>query len=147
VNCLEDEIFRAWMLRADANERTARQLLGWPDEEIVTDSVGFHAQQMAEKYLKAFLIAREIHFRRTHSIEELLQQCAAADSDFGDLDAGDLTEFAVEQRYAEDYQSLSAESARNAFGRACAIRDLVLNKLELTEKMISEWRKDAPTEE
>jgi HEPN domain-containing protein len=43
-----------------------------PDREIADDIVGLHAQQAAEKYLKAVLAHRGITYRRVHSITYLL---------------------------------------------------------------------------
>jgi HEPN domain-containing protein len=43
-----------------------------PDREIADEIVGLHAQQAAEKYLKAVLAYRGITYRRVHSITYLL---------------------------------------------------------------------------
>jgi HEPN domain-containing protein len=43
-----------------------------PDGELADDVVGLHAQQAAEKYLKAVLAHRAITYRRVHSITYLL---------------------------------------------------------------------------
>lgn len=43
-----------------------------PDPELADDIVGLHAQQAAEKYLKAVLAHRGITYRRVHSITYLL---------------------------------------------------------------------------
>ena len=43
-----------------------------PDPELADDIVGLHAQQAAEKYLKAVLAYRGITYRRVHSITYLL---------------------------------------------------------------------------
>ena len=43
-----------------------------PDHELADDVVGLHAQQAAEKYLKAVLAHRGITYRRVHSITYLL---------------------------------------------------------------------------
>jgi HEPN domain-containing protein len=43
-----------------------------PDAELADDVVGLHAQQAAEKYLKAVLAHRGIGYRRVHSITYLL---------------------------------------------------------------------------
>jgi len=62
---------------------------------------GFHAQQAAEKLLKALLAGREIEFPLTHRIQELMD--LAADNGIGLPEALDeiryLTPFAVEFRY------------------------------------------------
>jgi hypothetical protein len=43
-----------------------------PDPELADEVVGLHAQQAAEKYLKAVLAHRGITYRRVHSITYLL---------------------------------------------------------------------------
>jgi HEPN domain-containing protein len=43
-----------------------------PDVDLADDIVGLHAQQAAEKYLKAVLAFRGITYRRVHSITYLL---------------------------------------------------------------------------
>jgi hypothetical protein len=43
-----------------------------PDSELADEVVGLHAQQAAEKYLKAVLAHRGITYRRVHSITYLL---------------------------------------------------------------------------
>lgn len=73
-----------------------------PDEILSADSVfGFHAQQAAEKMLKAILTDRGVEFRRTHQIRELLERLAQdgveLPQDLVDID--ELTPFAVEYRY------------------------------------------------
>ena len=50
--------------------RTAERLL--QDAEPIRESIAFHCQQAAEKYLKAFLVSRRIEFPKTHSIGRLL---------------------------------------------------------------------------
>ena len=43
-----------------------------PDPELADEVVGLHAQQAAEKYIKAVLAFRGITYRRVHSITYLL---------------------------------------------------------------------------
>jgi len=61
---------------------------------------GFHAQQVAEKCLKAWMSARGIRYPRTHNIRVLLEELTAAGEDvaaFWDLHA--LTGWAMDLRY------------------------------------------------
>lgn len=44
------------------------------------DSACFHAQQTAEKYLKAFLQEHEAVFPKTHNLIALLELCLAFDA-------------------------------------------------------------------
>jgi HEPN domain-containing protein len=41
-------------------------------EQVTDEIIGFHAQQAAEKLLKALLMAREIQYRKTHDLRELI---------------------------------------------------------------------------
>jgi len=64
-------------------------------------SICFHAQQAAEKYLKAFLAYHGRPVPNTHDVKRLVEQCVAIDGLFGSLlDAAEsLTPFGVEIRY------------------------------------------------
>ena len=42
----------------------------------------FHFQQSAEKFLKAFIVAHELDFRKTHDLPLLLTICESHDSSF-----------------------------------------------------------------
>jgi HEPN domain-containing protein len=58
-----------WMKKAALDLKTT--VLLSPDAEF-RDVVGFHAQQAAEKYLKALLTRHQIEFPKTHVIRRLL---------------------------------------------------------------------------
>lgn len=65
------------------------------------DAACFHAQQAAEKYLKAFLTERGLAFPYTHNLAKLINICVEQDASFAELlpDADLLTPYAVEVRY------------------------------------------------
>ena len=71
------------------------------DVEIADDVVGFHFQQVIEKSLKALLVCKNIKFRRTHDIRELLDllkdNAIPVPSWFEGLDS--WTPYATEYRY------------------------------------------------
>ncbi|MFQ5859583.1 MAG: HEPN domain-containing protein, partial [Anaerolineae bacterium] len=46
------------------------------------DAACFHAQQTAEKYLKAFLQEHGVAFPKTHNLIELLELCRPVDATF-----------------------------------------------------------------
>jgi HEPN domain-containing protein len=90
---------RGWLAKAESDLAAARRLTegGGP-----YDGACFHAQQAAEKALKAVLAAVDAPIPRTHNLEDLLVQAAAAAPQSAlarsDLDLTDLTPFAVELR-------------------------------------------------
>ena len=69
---------RAWLAKAELDLRAADLELGAPEAGLWADVV-FHAQQAAEKALKAFLSFHDRPFRKTHSIEEVGRACTAID--------------------------------------------------------------------
>lgn len=84
-------------------------------EEVLTNKrireeiIGFHAQQAAEKLLKAILMARNIQYRRTHDLRELIDLIIDHDIKFPESLMGirTLSPFAVEFRY--DYIPMEEE--------------------------------------
>jgi len=61
----------------------------------------FHFQQAAEKYLKAFVIAKKLDFRPVHNLLELLRTCGQAALDVRDLEQACrfLNPFYIDTRY------------------------------------------------
>jgi len=96
-----DEV-RRWLVKAQedlsAADLTAHHL------PPLLSSATFHAQQAAEKALKAFLVWHDTPFRYTHNLVGLTAQCAGIDGAFAILnDAADLlTPYAVRFRYPSD---------------------------------------------
>lgn len=68
---------------------------GTADPPITADMV-FHAQQVVEKTLKAFLCWHDVPFRNTHNLVELGEQCVGIDGSLEPLlrKAAFLTEHA-----------------------------------------------------
>ncbi len=81
----------------------------------MTDIICFHAQQSAEKYMKAYLIFLDIEFQKTHDVEDLVAVTSKKDPsilEFKDIGA-ELSAFAVEARYPE-FEEPSLEDTENA---------------------------------
>ncbi|MBI4318984.1 MAG: HEPN domain-containing protein [Chloroflexi bacterium] len=88
-----------WMSHAASDLRLAHLAAG--DESIRREQVCFHAQQAAEKAIKALLLSRSIEFPLTHDIEELLEIAESSGISLpADVrEAGLLNPYAVESRY------------------------------------------------
>ncbi|MHA1506781.1 MAG: HEPN domain-containing protein [Candidatus Asgardarchaeia archaeon] len=95
------------------------------------DTVCFHAQQCAEKYLKAFLTFHEIEFEKTHDISDLLLLASKVDEGFVRLleEGKLLTPYAVEVRYPVLFEEPTFEEAKKAIEIAEKIREFVLERL------------------
>lgn len=64
------EVALGWLRRAKSDLVTARLALAGRDE-VDPWVASFHAQQAAEKYVKAALIIEQVRFPRTHELERL----------------------------------------------------------------------------
>jgi HEPN domain-containing protein len=90
---------RRFLAKAAEDEALLDAVLAKPE---VSDSIfGFHAQQAAEKLLKALLSMHAVRFRKTHDLQELMTLLEAAGvalpSELARVD--ELTPFGVEWRY------------------------------------------------
>jgi len=104
---------------------TARVLLGAMPFRVRQSL--FHAQQAAEKSLKAFLIWQEQPFPLTHDLAVLLRLCVSLDPGIatGVEPALDLTQFAARFRYPGEDEIPSIEEARQWVAAAAGVVDCV----------------------
>ena len=70
------EMAGEWLAKADADLRARDGLLA---AAALSEIAAFHAQQAAEKALKAFLVWNQVEFPRTHDIKRLLALCRSTD--------------------------------------------------------------------
>jgi HEPN domain-containing protein len=97
----------------------------------VTDAVAFHAQQAAEKALKALLIRYQVRFSRSHDVEGLLELAEPhAPGIFTELSAAAaLTIYAVDARYPGAERVTRDEAAR-LLGVARVVVDTIVSHLQ-----------------
>jgi HEPN domain-containing protein len=88
-----------WVRKAENDRKVAQREMASAD--AVHDAVCFHAQQCAEKYLKAFLEEQGLALAKTHDLVFLFDRCAGGLSDLDPLRSrlGGLTAFGTTFRY------------------------------------------------
>jgi len=120
------DLVRGWLKKARSDELALDASVG----AGALDAACFHAQQPAEKHLKAFLTHRVVDFPFVHNLSKLVELCASLDPSFQSLlpTVEPLTPYAVELRYDHDFWP-SREEAEEARSLALAVRDFVLRKL------------------
>ena len=98
------------------------------------DGICFHAQQCAEKYLKARLSEAGIPFAKIHDLVALLDQVLAAEPtwELYRIDLAFLSDFAVGFRYPGE--TADRESAMDARRRCRAFRMAARRALGLPDK-------------
>ncbi len=108
------DLVRQWLAKAEEDLEVVAFLLS--SKRHFMFAIGFHAQQAAEKYLKAFLTWHQVEFPKTHDLGVLLELVATADSV---LAASlnpiiSLNPYGVELRYPGDAPELSQNEAQDA---------------------------------
>lgn len=63
---LVKELVKNWLARGNNDLKTAKDEMN--TENPATDTICFHSQQCVEKYLKAYLVSHQKHFRKIHNI-------------------------------------------------------------------------------
>lgn len=76
-------VVNEWLAKADDDFRFAEANL--LDGSEFYAQLCFHFQQAAEKYLKSYIIARNLNFDRVHDLVHLLKTCSAHAPEFNEL--------------------------------------------------------------
>jgi HEPN domain-containing protein len=121
------ELARGWMRKGDSDLADARRTVA---SDGPYDTACFHAQQAAEKYLKALLAWHGQPIPRTHDLEEIQGQCERVQPlrSLGEIDLTDLTGYAVELRYDADFWP-DLPTAAEAVVLAERVRSVVISVL------------------
>jgi HEPN domain-containing protein len=93
--------------------------------------IAYHAQQCAEKYLKAYLVYQNVDFPYTHNIRRLLKLCGQRATWAQDLkDAEQLTPYAITARYPGEDEEIAQAEASEAVDIARQVRNRVRTELK-----------------
>lgn len=103
-----------WLLHAASD--VALAIAGQKEKGVLPHQICFHAQQAAEKALKAVLLHHKIEFPLTHDLTQLLGLLEEAGipvpPDFSAVDT--LTPYAVETRYPGSLTAIRKEDVDTA---------------------------------
>ena len=107
-----------WLIHSRSDLRLAK--ISLKDTQILPEDCTFHSQQCAEKALKALLIAKNIEFPRTHSVEVLVGLLKASGMVIPEIvdQAFVLTQYAVQTRYPGEWEPITRQEARKAMEMA-----------------------------
>jgi HEPN domain-containing protein len=123
------EFVAQWLARAREDMKAA-EILSGPDASAWA-AAAFHAQQAAEKYLKALLVEHQIEFARTHDLGQLLDLLASRSLSLAESLRGAeaLSMYAVEARYPGDWLQPGRAEADDALEIARQVEKAVLSAL------------------
>ena len=94
----QSDLAKGWLLKGDSDLANAKRTVC---SDGPYDTACFHAQQAAEKYLKAILAFHKVMIPRTHDLEELQLLCVefVTSADFKQMALEELSDYAVSVRY------------------------------------------------
>ena len=119
-----------WVKKAEGDFIVAQKIFN-DREQPVYDAVCFHAQQCAEKYLKAFLQENQQKIPRTHNLLDILKLCQEFNTRLEIISANlrELARFAINIRYPG--MDADKDEAKMAFAAIKIIRSELRQKLGL----------------
>ena len=122
-----EDLARGWWRKGDSDLANAQMCL---DAGRALDTACFHAQQAAEKYLKAYLSSNKRDFPFIRNLAALVEMCKGADESFSQISepAQLLTPYAVSARYDEDFWP-DPDTTREAVQQATVMRNFIMAKL------------------
>ena len=107
-------LVRQWVEKAEEDLRTAEHTLTL-EKDCPYGTVCFHAQQCAEKYLKALLVFHAILFPKIHDLLELVPLVPRALALGIQLaDVAEVNRYAIEGRYPGEWEPIMREDAEAA---------------------------------
>jgi len=118
-----------WFEKAKDDERAIKNLL---KERGPFSIICFLSQQMAEKYLKGYLVFQKKPVKKVHDLVEILEICRTIDKNFEKLSSfcSFLNRYYITSRYPGDFfEGISEKEAKEAYQKAQEIKQFILNKL------------------
>ena len=123
------EVLRQWVRKAEHDLEAASRIMAI-EEGCPFDTVCFHCQQAAEKYLKCLLTYLGIQAPRTHNLIALaallpLEQRFPVPVE----DLAELNPYSVDVRYADDWREPQLSDANRAIELASQVKAAVRKAL------------------
>ena len=124
---------RLWFRKAENDLLNVQNNL--QAERYPSDTVCFHCQQAAEKYLKGFLAWHQVPSAKTHDLLELLEQVRQitdADTEILSAHLLLLDRYSVSIRYPQEYEEEpDQQEVQEAVDAAHVVRSWVCSQLGL----------------
>ena len=128
-----EELYKEWLKKAEEDFGFACITLADPAITYYAQ-ICFHFQQAAEKYLKAYIVAHELEFKKIHDLTELLRICSNHLANLNKLNdaCAFLTDFYIDTRYPVHWPSnISKNEALQAESEARKIKDTIIQAIGL----------------
>jgi HEPN domain-containing protein len=113
----ESRLVSEWLRKAEEDFQFAASVL---EDSTFYAQICFHFHQAAEKYLKAFVVARDLEFQKIHDLPVLLKLCSAVEPGLDEIqdDCKFLNRFYIDTRcpvhWPTNYTKEEALKAKSA---------------------------------
>lgn len=123
------DFIQGWFKKAESDLIAAEVTLNIKQDDFFI--AAFHAQQAAEKFLKAFLVWRQVPYLKTHEIKKLLSLFPVEDEKLAKelAEADWLSPFGVEFRYPLE-EIVDLETAKKAVEQAKKVREAMMKSFK-----------------
>lgn len=129
-----------WLYKADQDFGLAALTLQDPKSSFY-DQICTAFHQAVEKYLKAYVVAHDLSFKKLHDLEKLLRICVVHDATISSLEEACrfLNPFYVELRYADTpFVTATKDQAEKAHAFASLVQQEIRNKLDIDHEITLE---------
>ncbi|MDO8498269.1 MAG: HEPN domain-containing protein [bacterium] len=128
---VDKQIIEKWVDKATEDLAFAKASLGEGLEFY--PQICFYLHQSVEKYLKAYILSKELNIHRIHDLTQLLKICTEHDLEFNKFSEAVklLNPFYIGTRYPDSIISINKSDAEKALYAAEEIADLVKAKLSV----------------
>ena len=111
---VDRKVIQEWLGKADEDFNFACRNVE-DEENTFYAQICFHFQQAAEKYLKAYIVAYELTFKKIHELPELVKICRGDNDSFSELEEGCnfLTDFVSTHNFGEKVSFPNKEPSNN----------------------------------
>lgn len=122
------KLAKEWLIKAQNDLESAEILYR---ERGPSDALCFHCHQAVEKYLKAYLVSRNIYFSKIHNLWQLAKSCAKEDNEFLNFEEKlkTLDAYYIESRYSPEARSYSREECKNVLEITQELVKFIIEKI------------------
>lgn len=127
---VDPRVVSEWLNKADEDLEFAISVV---EGSTFYAQICFHFHQASEKYLKSFIIAHGLEFKKIHDLQMLLKSCLTKDPNLQELmdDCKFLNRFYIDTRYPVHWPTrYTKEEALKSRKAAEHIRDEVKGSLD-----------------
>ncbi|MFH0797189.1 MAG: HEPN domain-containing protein [Candidatus Omnitrophota bacterium] len=118
-----------WIIKARNDLKSVEILYR---EKGPSDTICFHCHQSIEKFIKAYLVAKNIHFEKIHSLWNLAKLCATKDKEFlnSEEELKLLDAYYIESRYPPEIKIYSRQECKKVLKLTQELTGFIVDKIE-----------------